>query len=92
MRRESGNSTGDDQEDMVGKNDKVEEEYASQDGSHEEYILVNTKNEKTHHGHNVFHDKEGHVPVTDEESHEGVNLTGAPINMEDCEIGIEDGE
>jgi hypothetical protein len=77
---------------MVGENGKVEEEYASQDGSHEEYVFVNTENEKAEHGRNVFHNKEGHIPVTDKKPHQGVDLTGAPINMEDREIGIENGE
>lgn len=77
---------------MVGENGEVEEEDTYDNGSRKNQILINAKDEKAQRGQDIFYGKEVDVPIANQEVHEGVNFEGSLFNMEDGEVGIEDGK
>lgn len=77
---------------MICENGEVEEEDTYDNGSGNKQIFVNAKDDKTQRCQNIFYGKEVDVSIANQEIHEGVDFPGSSLNMEDREIGIEDGK
>jgi hypothetical protein len=77
---------------MVEKNGEIERNGRQDADSHNEDILVNAKNENHRRGQDVFDGVEIHIPMTDEEVHQGIHLLGSGFYMDDRKVGIENGE
>ena len=77
---------------MVGKNGEVEEEDAYNDGPCNGQTLIDTKQDKAQRGQDIFYGEEVDVSIADQEIHEGVDFPGSFFNVEDREVGIENGK
>jgi hypothetical protein len=77
---------------MVEDQDEIKENDPQDHDSHQQKILVNTEDEKTQCGQNVFGNEEIEVPLPHEEIHEGVDFSGSSRHMEDRKVGIQDGK
>lgn len=77
---------------MVCENGEIEEEDTYDNGSGNNKILVNAKDEKAQRGQDIFNGEEIDVSIADQEIHEGVDFPGSSVNMEEREVGIEDGK
>jgi hypothetical protein len=77
---------------MVGENHKVEKKGRNNADSHEEVVLTYAKNENSQGRQDIFHDKETHISMINEEVHEGIDFLGSFFNKKDREVGIENRE
>ncbi len=77
---------------MVCENGEIEEEDTYDNSPDRKQILVNAQDEKAQCGQDIFCDEEVNVSTANQEIHEGVDFPGSSFNMEDREIGIEDGK
>jgi hypothetical protein len=77
---------------VVCENGEVEEEDTYDNSSGRNQILVNAQDEKAQRGQDIFYDEEVDVSTSNQEIHEGVDFPGPSFNMEDREVGIEDGK
>lgn len=77
---------------MICENGEVEEEDTYDNGSGNKQIFVNAEDDKAQRCQNILYGKEVDVSIANQEIHEGVDFPSASLNMEDSEIGIEDGK
>jgi hypothetical protein len=77
---------------MVEENGEVEGNGRQDTDFHNEKILVNAENENYRRSQGVFDNAKMHVPMTDEEIHQGVHLLGSGFYVEDSEVGIKNRE
>jgi len=77
---------------VVGANGEVEEEDTDDDSSCDGQTLVNTEEDKAEHRKCILCREEVDVSVAHQEIHEGVDFPGSFFNMEDREIGVENGK
>ena len=74
----------------MGKNNKVYEKDRNGPNSHRQQVLVNAKDEHREGRKDIFHDEEVDVPIANEKVHEGVDLLGSVLDMEDRKPCIQD--
>ncbi len=84
-----GDTPLEDEINVVGENDKVEEKDKQDTNSCDEKILVNAENDKAQRGCNIFHGEEVDISIANEDVHEGVDFPGSLFNVEDRKPRIE---
>ena len=77
---------------MVEENGEVEGNGRQDTDFYNEKILANAENENHRRSQGVFDNVKMHIPMTDEEVHQGVHLLGSGFYVEDSKVGIENGE
>jgi hypothetical protein len=87
-----GDLTSEDQEDVVGKNDEIEEKNKKEPDPCDDKILQYAKHGNAQCGNNVFHDDEVDISIANEQIHERVDFPSPFLNMEDRKVGIQNGK
>jgi hypothetical protein len=53
-------------------------------------VLENAQDQNSQRGQSVLHPEEVHIALIDEKTHKGIDFVGAPFNLHDREVCIED--